>query len=210
MKGKDRTRGKKFKTIIEGTGSGGSPFCWFKICLIGSNIVGKTCIAKRLCFDTFEVNTILTLGVEFYSYDLPILVWGEKTFIRLQIWEFGGQEHFKKLFRYYLMGSAGIFFVFDLSDLDSLTKLDWWYDRLKEYNMITLPKMLIGTKFDLIDDKSKRARNNTVIYKEFLKNHKEMDFVKTSAKENLNIQSIAKEMAIKILNINNLDYDTVI
>ena len=29
----------------------------FKICLIGSGGVGKTCIAKRLCFNSFNADT---------------------------------------------------------------------------------------------------------------------------------------------------------
>ena len=102
----------------------------FKICLIGSGAVGKTCIARRLCFDTFDANTQLTIGIDFYTYDIPIIVKGEETFVRHTIWDFGGQEQFKRLFNYYIDGANGIFLVFELVKLESLTRLDWWYDRL--------------------------------------------------------------------------------
>jgi len=66
------------------------PIYIFKICILGQERVGKTCIAKRLCFDTFDVNTNETLGIEFYTYDLPIIVNDDDTFVRVSIWDFGG------------------------------------------------------------------------------------------------------------------------
>ena len=56
--------------------------------------VGKTCIARRLCFNTFDVNTKETLGIEFYTKNLPIVVDGDNTFVRISIWDFGGREQF--------------------------------------------------------------------------------------------------------------------
>ncbi|MFX0030664.1 MAG: hypothetical protein ACFE8B_15735, partial [Candidatus Hermodarchaeota archaeon] len=38
-----------------------SPRYIFKICLIGSGGVGKTCMARRLCFNTFSSQTQLTV-----------------------------------------------------------------------------------------------------------------------------------------------------
>ncbi|MFX1427983.1 MAG: GTP-binding protein, partial [Promethearchaeota archaeon] len=88
------------------------PIYIFKIVILGQERVGKTCIAKRLCFNTFEVDTKETLGIEFYTYDLPIIVSGDETFVRISIWDFGGREQFKKLFPYYINGANGIFMVF--------------------------------------------------------------------------------------------------
>ena len=59
----------------------GKPAYIFKITILGQERVGKTCIARRLCFDTFDVNTKETLGIEFYTKDLPIIVDGEKSFV---------------------------------------------------------------------------------------------------------------------------------
>ena len=70
------------------------------------------------------------MGTDFYTYDIPIIVKGDEVFARLSIWDFGGQEQFKTLFSYYIHGTNGIFLVFDLLDMESLIKLDWWYDNL--------------------------------------------------------------------------------
>ncbi|MFX1280463.1 MAG: Rab family GTPase [Promethearchaeota archaeon] len=179
----------------------------FKICLIGSGGVGKTCMARRLCFNTFNSQTQLTVGIDFYTYDIPVVVKSEETFVRLSIWDFGGQEQFKTLFGYYINGANGIFLVFDLLNLESLTRLDWWYGNLKDYNLQDRPKILVGTKHDLIQGDNKKDKVDQYIIEQFLQNHDEKDFVKTSSKENQNILYSFKEMTKKIMQSHNLDYD---
>ena len=149
------------------------PIYIFKICLIGNVGVGKTCIAQRLCCDTFDIRTKLAIGIAFYRCDLPITVNGDNTYVRVTLWEFGEHEHFKKLFPYYINGANGIFLVFDLTQMQSLIDLDWWYDRLEEYNMANCPKTLIGTKLDLIDEESIQFKINELNIEEFLNNHDE-------------------------------------
>ncbi|MFX1428285.1 MAG: Rab family GTPase [Promethearchaeota archaeon] len=179
----------------------------FKICLIGSGGVGKTCMARRLCFNTFSSQTQLTVGIDFYTYDIPVVVKGEETFTRLSIWDFGGQEQFKTLFGYYINGANGIFLVFDLLNMESLIKLDWWYNNLNDYNLQNQPKILVGTKHDLLQGDNKKYKVDKYIIEQFLQNHNEKDYVKTSSKENINILYSFKEMTKKIMQSHNLDYD---
>jgi len=182
----------------------------FKVCLIGSGGVGKTCIAKRLCFDTFDARTQMTIGIDFYTYDIPIIVKDEKTFVRLTIWDFGGQEQFKNLFSYYINGANGIFLVFDLAEMETLTRLDWWYEQLINYNLQDQPKILIGTKLDLVETTDKKYKIDNLIIEQFLKRHNEKDFIKTSSKENKNIIKSFKELVKKVLEAHSLDYEKII
>ncbi len=186
------------------------PIYIFKICILGQERVGKTCIAKRLCFNTFDVDTKETLGIEFYTKDFPIAVNGEKTFIRISIWDFGGREQFKKLFPYYINGANGIFMVFNLIDLQTLLRLDWWYERLSEYNHALTPRMIIGAKNDLVEIANEKAKVDDLVIKRFKERHEETDFYKTSSKENYNIERIFKELVKKILAKNKLDFDNLI
>ncbi len=179
----------------------------FKICLIGSGGVGKTCIARRLCFNTFKTNTQLTVGIDFYTYEIPIIVKGDEVFAKLSIWDFGGQEQFKTLFSYYINGTNGIFLVFDLLNMESLIKLDWWYDNLIQYNLQNCPKILVGTKHDLAQRVDKKFKVDKYIIEQFLQNHNEKQFIKTSSKDNENILSSFKEITKKIMNSHNLEYD---
>jgi len=180
------------------------PFYIFKLCLIGAGAVGKTCIAKRLCFNSFDIDTKLTIGIDFYTYDIPAIVNGNKENIRLSIWDFGGQEQFKKLFHYYINGANGILMVFSLIDIQTLVGLDWWYDKLVEYKQQNTPKALVGTKNDLI---KKIDKKDGLIIKNFQKRYSEKHFFKTSSKDNVNIKETFIEMTKNILEKNNLDYD---
>ena len=186
------------------------PIYIFKICILGQERVGKTCIAKRLCFDTFDVNTNETLGIEFYTYDLPIVVNDDNTFVRVSIWDFGGREQFKKLFPYYINGANGIFMVFSLVDLQTLLRLDWWYEQLGEFNHAHTPRMFIGAKNDLVENVDDKTRVDKLVIDRFMKRHGEVDFFRTSSKENYLIGDIFKELVGMILDNNKLDYDKIL
>ena len=184
------------------------PHYLVKICLLGQGGVGKTCLTKRLCFDTFDINTKLTIGLDFHTYDLPISVNDEETFVRLSIWDFGGQEQFKSLFSYYIGGANGIFMVFSLVNLQTLINLDWWYDQLDENsNNLTTSKMIIGTKSDLVNEESEKYQVDNLIIKQFIKKHNEHEFFKTSSKEGYNIKQCFSELVKRILEQNKLEYD---
>ena len=196
-------------TPIFKVNEGNKPIYIFKIVILGQERVGKTCIAKRLCFNTFEVETRETLGIEFYTYDLPITVRGASTFVRISIWDFGGREQFKKLFPYYINGANGIFMVFSLVDLQTLLRLDWWYERLGEYNHAETPRMFVGAKKDIVENVDDKTRVEKLVIDRFMKRHTESDIYKCSSKEDFNIKKIFKELVIKILEKNKLDYERI-
>jgi len=184
------------------------PYYIFKICLLGQGGVGKTCIARRLCFDTFDANTRLTIGIDFYTYDIPIVVDGDKTYIRLSIWDFGGQEQFKKMFSYYINGANGIFMVFSLFNLNNtLLGLDWWYEHLIKQKQKDTPKFLIGCKSDLAGSLEKV---DELVIENFRNKHKKVLFFKTSAKDNVNIKEMFVGMVKLIMDTNNFKYDKIL
>ena len=187
---------------------GEKPFYLIKICLLGQGGVGKTCIAKRLCFDTFDANTKLTIGLDFYTYDLPIIVESKEVILRLSLWDFGGQEQFKKFFTYYIGGANGIFMVFSLIDIQTLITLDWWYEKLIEESHQSTPKIVLGTKNDLINEQDEKIHMNNLVINQFMKKHNEIGSIqKTSSKLNYNIIDCFKELSKRVLDYNKLDYD---
>lgn len=186
------------------------PIYIFKVCILGQERVGKTCIARRLCFNTFDVNTKETLGIEFYTKDIPIIVDREDAFVRISIWDFGGREQFKKLFPYYINGANGIFMVFNLVDLQTLLRLDWWYEKLVDYNQANTARMCIGAKNDLVETADEKTKVDDLVIKRFMERHEENAFYKTSSKKNYNIELIFKELIERILDKNKLDYDRLL
>jgi len=179
----------------------------FKVCLIGAGGVGKTCMVRRLCFDTFSLNTQLTVGIDFYIYDLPFIINGKDTNIRLSIWDFGGQERFQSLFRYYINGANGIFLVFDLTQIESLVNLDFWYDKLVELNLIDRPILLVGSKFDLIEQEDNPFILDESLISNLIDRYAVKSYTRTSSKDNINIQNIFKEMVKEILVFHEFDFE---
>lgn len=186
------------------------PHSIIKICILGQGGVGKTCICRRLCYNTFDANTQLTIGVDFYTYDLPILIGGEEKFIRLSLWDFGGQEQFRKFFLHYLSGATGIMLVFSLVNIQTLLMLDWWYDKLVQHNHQKTPRFIIGTKSDLMNTPDASTLIDDLVIDRFLKRHNEESFIKTSAKANHNIEYSFKELVRKVLDYYNFQYDEII
>ncbi|MFX0030278.1 MAG: hypothetical protein ACFE8B_13790, partial [Candidatus Hermodarchaeota archaeon] len=59
----------------------------------------------------------------------------------------------------------------------------------------------------LLQGDNKKYKVDKYIIEQFLQNHNEKDYVKTSSKENINILYSFKEMTKKIMQSHNLDYD---
>ena len=78
---------------------------------------------------------------------------------------------------------------------------------LGEYNQGDTPRMFIGTKNDLVDKIDEKSKVDDLVVDRFMNRHEEVDFIRTSSKENCNIKEIFKELVIKILVRNKLDYD---
>ncbi|MCK4779855.1 MAG: hypothetical protein KAT57_06705, partial [Candidatus Lokiarchaeota archaeon] len=98
--------------------------------------------------------------------------------------------------------------VFDLLRMESLIKLDWWYDKITKHRLDDSPKILIGTKLDLAQQE-KQYKVDKLIVEQFLKNHDEKDYVETSSKDNLNIRDCFIEIVKKILDSHGFDYEKI-
>ena len=109
----------------------GKPIYIFKICILGQERVGKTCIAKRLCFDTFDVNTSAGNTIIFDDNDFTIdgandgsisngSTYSTDQFINLSLSGIG-----QRLQLYAQFASAAV-------DLENITlngtPLSFWYD----------------------------------------------------------------------------------
>ncbi|VDM30818.1 unnamed protein product [Hydatigera taeniaeformis] len=82
-----------------------------RILMLGLDAAGKTTILYRLKLNN-AVTTIPTVGfnVETVSYDN----------IRFNVWDVGGQEKIRPLWRHYFTGSQGLIFVVDSADRERI------------------------------------------------------------------------------------------
>ena len=121
-----------------------------KIVLLGEGGVGKTTISKSYVNNYFFTKSKHTIAVEFHSKLIPN---SDRGVTKLQIWDLGGQEHFKQMgvFRDFCQGADIALLCFDLTDLSSLFSLSEWVEFIEP----RIPRFLIGTKSDLATSEEK-------------------------------------------------------
>ena len=172
----------------------------FKTVIVGPPSAGKTCLFNRFCFNSFNFDTSLTIGVNFHSIDLKIRskdeIKSSKELYNVQsIFDFGGQERFKALIPKFLGGANGVLLVFDLTSKNSFEQLKFWYNQVLEHaNGLNIPKLLVGSKSDLI---SSTIIENLVSKEEihnFIRERNIDGFFKTSALQNQNVLAVFKEL----------------
>jgi len=94
-----------------------------RILMVGLDNAGKTTILYKLRLNE-TVGTVPTIGfnVETVKYKN----------IQFTVWDMGGQDKIRNLWRVYLKGSAGIIFVLDSSDKQRLTEAKYELTKLLE------------------------------------------------------------------------------
>ena len=161
----------------------------FKVSLIGDSSTGKTSILLRFIDDYFTEDTKSTIGVDFKLVSLEL---EPKIYAKMQIWDTCGSERFKSLTSSFIKTCVAFILVFDLTRRSTFQNIDHWIKIIKEN---TSPKflILIGNKSDL-----KEERN---IDKEIILDYCEknlFNYMEISAKNNLNIEKLFKEVAYQL------------
>ena len=160
----------------------------------GDGGVGKTTLLHRYVEGHFLAETRITLGVDFFLKEVKT----DRKKILFQIWDFGGQQHFRSLLSNYARGARGALLLFDLTRPSSLDQIEQWVDICRRDNP-DIPILLLGTKLDLedsisIDDEYAKA---------FTKDFNFFNYLKVSSKTGENVNLAFKVLAKEI--IRNLD-----
>ena len=112
-----------------------------RILMVGLDNAGKTTILYKLRLDE-TVGTVPTIGfnVETVKYKN----------IGFTVWDMGGQDKIRNLWRVYLKGSAGIIFVLDSSDRERLTEAKYELGKLlEEPDLADVHVLVLANKQDV-------------------------------------------------------------
>ena len=161
----------------------------FKICIFGDGGVGKTTLVNKYLTGVFKGDTVITIGIEFHIKILEI----EGLKVKLQIWDFAGEERFRFLLPSYIRGASGGIFMYDITRYTSLKNINEWLGVLNNNTSVIeeqIPILLVGGKSDLDD---KRVVSSDVGLETAKKNNM-CGFIECSAKKGENVDFIFEKM----------------
>ncbi|MFX1409090.1 MAG: Rab family GTPase [Promethearchaeota archaeon] len=123
----------------------------YKVVIFGDAGTGKTTLTQRFLTNLFKSDSKMTIGVDFEVKSLEI---NEKK-VKLQIWDFGGEERFRFLLPTYVRGANGALFMYDITNYSSLAHIDDWLVVVKKEIRAEdqFPVIVVGGKADLVDDR---------------------------------------------------------
>jgi small GTP-binding protein len=163
----------------------------FKIIVIGDPAVGKTSLLRNFSGEGFESEYIATVGVNITKEKVSIKNdIGEEKEVSLMIWDIAGQPQFYMLHRPYFNGADGMMLVYDTTRSSSFSNVNNWYSTSVKYGLSGIPRVLIGNKIDLKDEKK-----IILPMAEHLSQKLNAPFFETSALTGENVKSIFYKIA---------------
>ena len=120
-----------------------------KMILVGQGDVGKTCLAKRLIYDEF-IEDKTTEGID-------ILKWGitaptdEKEDIKLNVWDFGGQDIYHATHQFFLTKRSVYLLVWNARKSRDYENIYYWLHTIEAFGEDS-PIILVLSKFNERND----------------------------------------------------------
>ena len=159
---------------------------------LGDCAVGKSSFISKYIHNTFSENHLTTIGIDFITkdYRLP----NEKE-IKLFFYDTAGQEKYRSLSFNLIKSADGIFLMYDISERVTFDGINHWIESIKEIKGNNFPKILLGNKCDLDEEKRKVTKEEG----EKLANDHGFSFFETSCKEGTNIEGSVEILVSKII-----------
>ena len=154
-----------------------------KSVVIGSSRVGKTALINNFVTSKFSQNYKVTIGADFFTKEIDI---GKNVKVALQMWDTAGQEKYASLGRSFYHGAESCVIVFDITDIQSFEKLDFWKHQFLEemiFDSKDFPFVVIGSKVDL--ESERRVPSQKAL--QWCKENGNLPYFEISSKQSINI-----------------------
>jgi len=122
----------------------------YKVIVIGDPAVGKTSLLTKFATNKFEEKYLPTVGVNILK---EIINLEEQIVVNLMFWDVAGQPQFYMLHRPYFNGADAMILIFDITRSSTFSNINNWYSTAVKYGLSGIPRILIGNKIDLKDDR---------------------------------------------------------
>jgi hypothetical protein len=162
---------------------GSQPLNEAKILVVGDERVGKTSIINRIVGNPFDKNQNTTEGIDIQNYRL-------ENEIKVNIWDFAGQEITHQTHQFFLSTRSLYLFVIDAQKEDDDSNIFDWLETIKS-NSGNSPIIIVINKID---------ENNNYKFDEFRydKNFNIVDIIFISAEKNKNIDKLISSISNNI------------
>ena len=154
----------------------------FKIIIFGDAGCGKTTLTQRFLYNLFKSDQTMTIGVDFEVKSLTV----DEQKVKLQIWDFGGEERFRFLLPTYVRGARGGLFLYDITNFSSIAHIDDWLSVIRKEIRAedAFPIIAVGGKADLVESREVSSEEGIKIAKSRNVN----GFIETSSKSGENVE----------------------
>ena len=115
-----------------------------KVLLLADPSTGKEELFRKYFSGYFQEDLKLTIGIDFYSKTTTF----QDKKVKIQLWDFGGEERFRFLLSQYCKGSIGAIIMYDITNSNTLKHLSEWFQLIRE-NAGDIPIVLVGNIFNL-------------------------------------------------------------
>lgn len=168
------------------------PLSEAKLILVGRGAVGKTSLVKRLIFDKFDPKEIKTEGINIDRWEVPI----EGEPVRLNVWDFGGQEIMHATHQFFLTERSLYLLVLNGRDGGADAEAEYWLKLINSFGgnspVIIVLNKISEHAFDL---------NRNALLKKY-PNIK--GFVRTDCGDNIGIDELRETIVKETSNLDEL------
>ncbi|EDX01095.1 ras-related protein Rab-18 [Drosophila yakuba] len=160
-----------------------------KLLVIGESGVGKSSLIHRFVENKFDENHDVTIGMDFKSKVMNV----DGIDYKVALWDTAGAERFRSLTPSFYRKALGAIVVYDISNRDSLVKLEAWLAELDSYSdNPNIAIIVVGNKIDqerVVDREEGRK---------FARKHRAL-FIETSAKCDQFVSDVFQDVVEKIV-----------
>jgi internalin A len=102
-----------------------------KILIVGQGGVGKTSLVNRIVYDKFDKDEKKTEGINIARWEMPSKMADEQ--VRLNIWDFGGQEIMHATHQFFLTKRSLYIVVLDARKGENESNIHYWLKIIQSY-----------------------------------------------------------------------------
>lgn len=160
-----------------------------KIIVVGNGKVGKTTLTIKFVKNIFTSEYKKTLGVDFLNIKKYVKEIDRE--VDFYLWDTAGQDYYNAITRRYYKGADAALIVFSVTDKDSFTNVNSWYDKVVN-ECDHIPMILVMSKIDLINEGVVKEEDAIALSRQL-----GLELIKVSSKDGVMVNEVFEKLAIK-------------